>query len=285
MALFQGDLYSLTLDKMTSLRIYLPGDDADRFHLAQPQKTLILLHGLESNSSYWMRYSSVERYAQSRNLALVMPEGEHSLYADGTRGPRYDTWLVEELLKRLHSMFGLNTDRDSLSIAGLSSGGYGAIRLALTYPDIFGRCASFSGTLMTGSPENLRAIAGYTEPQADGYDSLEALDRTVYYAHIGTYGEKLSYSPENDILALARAAVASKKNLPDVLLTCGTADFLCYINHDYQQKLQEIGINSRLITWQGGHDWKFWDESVRDYIDFFVDGIVPIQQRKLRCEV
>ena len=82
MSFFRGDVYSYALDKMTPLNIYLPHDDNRRFRVDKPQRTLILLHGLEGNHSYWNRYTSVERYAQRRNLALIMPEAEMSMYSD-----------------------------------------------------------------------------------------------------------------------------------------------------------------------------------------------------------
>ena len=60
MAFFHGDIYSYALDKMTPLNVYLPCDDNRRFLVDRPQKTLILLHGLEGNSSYWGRYTVFE---------------------------------------------------------------------------------------------------------------------------------------------------------------------------------------------------------------------------------
>ena len=93
MSFFRGDVYSYALDKMTPLNIYLPHDDNRRFRVDKPQRTLILLHGLEGNHSYWNRYTSVERYAQRRNLALIMPEAEMSMYSDMKCGLQYGQYI------------------------------------------------------------------------------------------------------------------------------------------------------------------------------------------------
>lgn len=271
MAFFCGDIYSYALDKMTPLNLYLPCDDNRRFNVGKPQKTLILLHGLEGNYSYWTRYTSVERYAQERNLALIMPDGDMSMYADMRCGQRYAAYIGEELPKLLKSMFRLNLDRENLSIAGLSMGGYGALRMAFTHPETFGRCASFSGALMLGSREYLEELKGYREPEAgETYVEMDEINRSMYHGALGAYGEAMEYRQEHDLLFLAGQAAASGKALPRTLLTCGTEDFLFQVNRDYSEKLNEAGIRNDLKSWPGIHNWLFWEECIRNYMDFFV---------------
>lgn len=271
MAFFHGDVYSYALDKMTPVDIYLPHDDNRRFHVDRPQKTLILLHGLEGNYSYWNRYTSVERYAQERNLALIMPDAEMSMYSDMRCGQRYATYIGEELPEILRNMFRLNMGRENLGIAGLSMGGYGALRMALSYPGTFGRCASFSGALMIGSLKHLEELQEYREPvQVNEYIEMEEIARSMYQGALGAYGEKLVYHPENSLLYLADRAVSLGEALPKVLLTCGSEDFLLEVNKSYSQKLNKSGVKNKLEVWPGVHNWLFWEESIRDYIDFFV---------------
>lgn len=65
MAFFRGDVFSYALDKMTPLNVFLPHDDLPRLQVDKPMRTLVLLHGLQGNASFWSRYSSIERYAQA----------------------------------------------------------------------------------------------------------------------------------------------------------------------------------------------------------------------------
>ncbi len=271
MAFFSGDIYSYALDKMTPIHLYLPQDDNRRFNVKRSQKTLILLHGLEGNYSYWSRYTSVERYAQERNLALVMPDGDMSMYSDMRCGQRYAAYIGEELPRILKSMFCLNLERENFSIAGLSMGGYGALKAAFTHPETFGRCASFSGALKLGSKEHLEELKEYRDPgNREMYVEMEEIERSMYHGALGAYGESMEYRPENDLLFLAGEAAALGKKMPQTLLTCGTEDFLFQVNRDYSEKLAAIGVKNELKSWPGVHNWLFWEESIRDYIDFFV---------------
>lgn len=153
-------------------------------------------------------------------------------------------------------------------------GGYGALRMALTYPETFGRCASFSGALMLGSREYLEKLKGYQDPgRKSDYVEMKEIDRSMYYGALGAYGPELEYRPEDDLLSLGKKAMASGAPLPEVLLTCGTEDFLLEVNQSYSQKLNEMGIFNQLKTWPGIHNWLFWEESIRDYIDFFVQHL------------
>lgn len=272
MAFFHGDIYSYALDKMTPLNVYLPCDDNRRFLVDRPQKTLILLHGLEGNSSYWGRYTSVERYAQQYNLALIMPEAEMSMYSNMRCGQNYASYIGEELPEILRNMFKLNLDRDSLSIAGLSMGGYGALRMGLSHPQTFGKCASFSGALMLGSREYMEKMKSYKDPgRKGGYVEEEEIERSLYHGSLAAYGEDFAYRPEDDLLYLAEVAVKERLELPKMLLTCGTEDFLLEPNRIYSQKLDDMGIKHRFETWPGVHNWQFWEECIRDYIGFFAD--------------
>lgn len=270
MAFFKGDVYSYSLEKMTSISVYLPYDDNRRFSVKKPQRTLVLLHGLEGNHSYWQRYSSVERYAQKNNLALIMPDAEMSLYANMRCGQDYEKYIAIELKQIVSSMFNIATDREKYFIAGLSMGGYGALKLAFAYPEIFGRCASFSGALMLGSKEHLEYLSNWIDKgEVSEYDEDYALERAMLKSSIGAYGEALECSPKNDLNQLAKSLISSGKKQPEILMTCGTEDFLYTVNQDYCKKFKEIGINFSYYEWSGAHEWAFWDESMRDYINFF----------------
>lgn len=270
MAFFRGDVYSYALDKMTPLSVYLPHDDLPRLAVSAPMSTLVLLHGLQGNQSFWTRYSSVERYAQARNLALVIPEGEMSNYCDMRCGLAYERYLAEELREIVSCMFRIPTDRAHYGIAGFSMGGYGALRLALRHPDLFGKCMSISGALTLGSEEHLAKLRAWRDPgRKPWYDAEEALTRTFRASAVAAYGESLPALPENDLFALTRKIVRSGAPLPEILMTCGTEDFTIEENRRYDALLTALGVPHTFRTWQGEHTWAFVDESVRRDLDFF----------------
>lgn len=270
MAFFSGNIYSYQLDKMTPINVYLPYDDKRRFMVNKPQKTLILLHGLEGNYSYWSRYTSVERYAQERNLALIMPDAEMSMYADMKCGQKYAAYIGQELPVLISKLFNLNTDRENLYIAGLSMGGYGAVRFALTYPQVFSKCSCFSGALMMGGKEFLNQMKNYQiPPYTQDYIEMDEIYKSMYFASKGAYGENFEYRPEDDILYLAQKAAENNCEMPEFLFTCGTEDFLYETNKEYVEKLKSFGLKITFDTWKGIHNWLFWEESIKKHIDFF----------------
>jgi putative tributyrin esterase len=90
--------------------------------------------------------SSIERYAQENNLAVIMPSVDRSWYTNTAYGANYFDFITEELPELCHKAFGgLSEKREDNIIAGLSMGGYGAVKTALTYPEKYGACIALSG--------------------------------------------------------------------------------------------------------------------------------------------
>ena len=129
MAFLNCEVFSKTLNMATALRVILP----DEGELGAAN-TVYLLHGLSDNSSGWTRYTAVEQYARERGLAVVMPEVQRSFYADMAAGLDYFGYVAVELPAMCERMFGLPHERTKRYVMGLSMGGYGALKCALTYP-------------------------------------------------------------------------------------------------------------------------------------------------------
>lgn len=252
MALFEGSFRSQTLGMDTSLSVSLPQDNEKNNTEHYPLRTLILLHGLHGDHTGWFRKTSVERYAQSHNLAIICPDGNNAMYADTTYGADYFKYITAELPDIAAKMFGLPTDREHLYIAGLSMGGYGALKAALGCPERFSKCAAFSSGAMLGHPK--------MEAFADGNEKLAAMV-------IGAFGSEIRYENPNNIYYLAD--ICDKAALPDFLITCGKQDYLYQENVAFRDHLKELGIPFTWKEWEGVHDWKFWDESVKLALEEF----------------
>ena len=140
MALLHVDYASKALKMDTGFQVFLP-DTGD----LKEAKVVYLLHGLTDNCTAWMRHSCCERYARERNVALIMPEVQRSFYIDGVYGLDYFTYVAEELPKVCQRMFSLSAERKQNYVMGLSMGGFGALKCALTYPQRYAGCGSFSG--------------------------------------------------------------------------------------------------------------------------------------------
>ena len=135
MAVASIDFTSKELKMNTLVTVSFP--DSVRIH-GEPlskKKVLWLLHGLSDDATAWLRYSNIDRYAMENDLVVVMPSVNRSMYCDHVLGQNYFTYIAEELPEYLSLVFGLSREREQNFIAGLSMGGFGAMRIALTYPE------------------------------------------------------------------------------------------------------------------------------------------------------
>lgn len=246
--------YSRALGMQTTLNVIIPERKEGYGEADGEYKTLYLLHGLSDDYSMWLRRSSVERYADERGIAVVMPGVERSWYADTAYGENYFTFVAKELPAVCRSYFkGMSDRREDNFIAGLSMGGYGALKIALTFPEKFGGCASLSGALdivKAGgllSKEQLRGNFGF---EVNGGDDLA-----------GT---------ENDLFCLAAKAVENNLTMPKTYLWCGTSDFLIEDNRRYHAHLDSLGIPHAYEESEGNHSWKYWDTRIRSALDYLL---------------
>ena len=220
-------------------------------------KTLYLLHGLSDDHTVWMRRTSIERYAITYGIAVVMPAVDRSWYADLESGAKYFTFISKELPAVCRSFFaGMSPRPEDNFVAGNSMGGYGAMKLALTFPEAFGGCASLSGALeLTGKlwlgvkdPVEWKNVFG------EAFASMDDL--------VGN---------ENDVFYLAEQASKEKLPLPKLYMWCGTEDGLLEANRAFDAHLTSLGIPHTYEESAGLHDWAAWDEHIQRALDFLLE--------------
>ena len=151
MALLRCDFFSETLGLSTSMTVILPQQTSGQIGMtgatAAEIPVLYLLHGLSDDDTIWSRRTSIERYVAPLGLAVVMPQVHQSFYSDEVHGLPFWTFLTEELPALVSGFFHVSTRREDTFVAGLSMGGYGAMKWALRQPDRFAAAASLSGAL------------------------------------------------------------------------------------------------------------------------------------------
>ena len=142
MALLEGSLRSEALRMDTAVTVSLPQkmEEAER-------PVLYLLHGLGDDHTAWVRRSNIDRYANREGIAVIMPEVQRGFYTDMVYGPAYFTYITEELPRLCASLFRVTEDPARTYIAGLSMGGYGALKAALRRPERYAAAGCFSGAV------------------------------------------------------------------------------------------------------------------------------------------
>ena len=261
MPLCQCNFFSKSLNNMTNLLVYLPmpgRSDCSKMSLEEifPSgkkfKTLYLLHGMYGDETVWIRKSNVERYAELKQIALVMLSVQNSFYSDMDIGLHYYTYLTEELPRFCQFYFPLSSKREDNFIAGLSMGGYGACKAALSKPDQYAAFASLSGSM---DIEEVYRLAS-TDEELRLFSS--------------TFGPHENFSgSSHDLFSLSSRLLKSQTTLPKAYLACGTEDKLCYsMNTSFRNHLQKIGFPFTYEEAKGEHNWDFWDPFIKRVLDW-----------------
>jgi S-formylglutathione hydrolase FrmB len=143
------------LDAPTTARVVLPDEYDPSGETRYPM--LMLLHGGAGQYTDWAHNGLLE-LTEGLPLITVLPDaGRSAWYTDwfnnGLRGtPMWETYHLEQLLPWVDEHFPTVGERHARAIAGLSSGGFGAMSYASRNPDLFVAAAGFSGALDTNTP-------------------------------------------------------------------------------------------------------------------------------------
>lgn len=252
MAFIQCDIYSETLGTRCKLNAIIPmplsGEKQTQPETPESYQTLFLLHGLHSNFDAWSRLSSIERYASEKGLAVIMPEAGRSFYTNMYHGYKYFDFFAEELPKIVNRLFPLSQDRSDRFIAGLSMGGYGAFKLALSRPDQYSAAASLSGALDLSSIE-------------DSDDLLP--EWPIIFGKDPEIAES-----NNDLMELASRYQSMDSPGLALYQSCGTEDYLYKSNQKFLKHSRSIGLDLHYEEGPGAHDWDYWDRQIQRVIDW-----------------
>jgi putative tributyrin esterase len=251
MALIQCEFFSEVLGLSTSMMVILPQATTKQIGLAGTaaagkHTTLYLLHGMSDDHTTWVRRTSVERYVAPLGVAVVMPAVHRGFYTDMAQGYRYWTFLSQELPALARSFFPLSAVREENFVAGLSMGGYGAFKLAFSYPERYAAAASLSGALdLVTTFQHLR------DPE------LLAERRLIF----GERGPRAG--SQHDLFYLARQLAGSPVAKPRLYQCCGTGDPLYESNVRARGYFQSLGLDVTYDEGQGDHDWGYWDQQIQ----------------------
>ncbi len=248
MALIRLDHLPETVKVNLPLNIILPDPVRMGGIPVRQRKLLYLLHGLSDDGSAWQRYSAIETYAQAYGLVVVMPSVGRSFYTDLPNGQAYFTYLVEELPQYLQDVFALNPKREDTFLAGLSMGGYGAMKAALLYPHLYQAVASFSGMLSLNFLNS--------QPDDRRHDEFSIL-----------FGDlKQLPGSQHDPAVWLQQAAAQQRDLPELYIACGRQDDLYPLNTYFHQACQRLGVDVNYHEEDGQHDWQFWDKQLKRFL-------------------
>ncbi len=147
----------------------------------------------------------------------------------------------------------MSDKREDTFVAGLSMGGYGAFKVALSAPETFGAAASLSGAL------DLPGMVGLQTPASLPYWQ-------------GIFGDPAAIAgSDHDLLHLAEKC-RENGTLPRLYSWCGTEDFLYKGNLNFNASLAKLGIELEFHQCSGDHSWPHWDREIQPILDWLLAG-------------
>jgi S-formylglutathione hydrolase FrmB len=210
---------------------------------------MYLLHGLSDDHTIWHRRTRIERYVNDLPLAVVMPDGGRGFYCDAVNGPKHETHIIKDVIDFVDTHFNTKAQRSGRVVGGLSMGGYGALKFALKFPDMFCSVVSHSGGVAAGH-----------KPLRD--DLMKEL-RLIY-------GDN-STGGKDDLWAIAEGSDRNK--LPAIRIDCGVDDFLIEDNRSFHKHLNDLKIPHEYEEFPGEHNWDFWDTHIQEAIRFHAKAL------------
>lgn len=212
---------------------------------------VILLHGVYGSHWSWAHQGGVNFTAQNmieagtiQPMVLAMPSD--GLFCDGSgytthRSVDYEKWIVEDVPSALRELLPMVSEKSDLYIAGLSMGGYGALRLGAKHPHIFKGFAGLS------SITDFSQLAEFYEP-----GTFHRLTQQVI-------------SQESVLAMLTK----NRKIISPFRFDCGTEDALFQANQALHDALIQKGIEHIFESRPGGHAWRYWEENIGTTLEFF----------------
>ncbi len=245
---FHSNLINATLP----YNVVLPAD----YRVAKTTRypVLYLLHGVSGHYSDWFTRTNVADYAALHHLIVVMPEGNDSWYVDGASGTndKYESYILKELIPDVDRRYRTIQSRYGRAIAGLSMGGYGAIKYGLKYPASFVFAASMSGAF---------GVTRYTEIETG---------KAGWEPFLKIFGPPGSETRKaNDIFEIARAFSPGRiAALPYFYFDCGTEDAPQHFkpNRELSQLFLEKKIPHEYRELPGDHSWQYWNQQVKEVL-------------------
>ena len=277
--------WSQMLGTTKHARVYLPASyvtGTKRYPVAY------YLHGASGSEADWSTRGRLGATMDSLiatgmpEMIVVMPDGDDGWYttwnalgnfSECSRNPpkkesaadycvpwpKYDDYIARDVVAHIDSTYRTIADRAHRGIAGLSMGGYGAVSLALGYPDVFAAAASHSGVL---APLLGIAHDSVAAPMRDAQDIDEVKARWPQWLWpslaLAFGGRDMFGGWAREPLRMADRAIDSGRSLPPLYVDCGTDDPFLPENREFIAGAKELGESVEYHEYPGGHSWDYW---------------------------
>lgn len=235
-----------------------------------------VLHGTGQDQTSWIRNTNIQRYAARHNMILVFPYAARSVYSNQKSGLPYWDYITQELPVMIDGIFNFHIPAERTYVAGLSMGGYGALKWGFSYPDrLEGIIALSSGIDRIG----LHTIYGKTISEASEAEKAQFVkdtDREIVWQSFRefeyNFGSVSEYIQDgNDLYTLLGKTVKIADHLPDIYMAVGLEDHTYESNVRMRRLMDDHKIPYTYEEEHGTHEWAFWDKYIERAFQWITD--------------
>ena len=236
-----------------------PGYDANK---EAKFPVLYFLHGLGENAQTlvnaggWNLIENLWEQRQMGDFLIVTPSADRSFYINSRDGQvRYEDFFIHEFLPFIESHYRIHATRHDRGITGISMGGYGALRFAFRYPQMFGSVSAHSAALVAKLPE-----VETSSPQQ------EALSRMMGNA-FGSPFDRAYWNRNNPFTLVENGAHPEGMK---IYFDCGTEDQFGFDAgaQAFHELLLAKKIPHEFHLYPGGHDWIYFADHFPASLEF-----------------
>lgn len=259
--LMNTTIFSDVLKLTDGVQVILPDDRREGDF-----PVLWLLHGGNGNQNDWIENSKIIRYADTHQIAVIMPHAGCSRYCNMVWGPDYYDYLTVELPRIMKHLYPrISMRREDNMIAGLSLGGSGALSLGMRNPDKYSEIGVLSASSIIPLEHLRKETAGAPQPPG-GPGSM-----SVNMVNFGLEDTgELKGNPEHDVLLNASRIVEQGKPAPKVFHAVGMEDHAYPVGLGLKAFFESFEGNPfryEFHTEHGKHDFYFWDKWIEKFIE------------------
>ena len=246
--------------------VYLPAD----YETSQRSYPVVyLLHGYSDDETGWVQFGEANAIAD-KGIAdanfppciIIMPDGKVTWYCNSYDGKeRWEDNFVNEFIPYVEKQYRIRPKKEFRAIAGLSMGGFGALKLSMRHPDLFAACVALSSG--TFSDEEILAMPN------------EQYER--YFG--GIFGNQLKSNERineawkaNSPLHLIQTVSKSDLKSVKYWIDCGDDDFLYKGNALLHIGLRDLDIPHEFRIRNGAHEWSYWRSGLLTGLEFIAQS-------------
>lgn len=209
-----------------------------------------LLHGVYGSAWVWalkagVHFTALQLMEQGLISPMVLAMPSDGLWGDGSaylshNDKNFERWITEDVNEAIIENIQGTSHKSNLFIAGLSMGGYGALRLGAKFPTKYKAISGHS------SITHKNQMHLFVEEAESNYDQEHPEDEGVF-----------------------ELLLKNKENLPSIRFDCGSEDLLIEHNRELHRGLNKENILHIYQEFKGGHEWPYWEEHIKKSLLFF----------------